>query len=799
MQNWRFRNSDALQNLLNPWRKRAGPLLPGVVTALAVTALLKLGVFQPLEQIAYRSLFQLRGATDWDERVVVVAIDDASITALGRFPWARQRYTQLLKVLTVGKASTVTLDIVLTEPSADDIEMAAAMLEQGRVILPQVWGANGELLQPTPTLAAAAVAFGHIDQQQDSDNLVRTVQPQIEGTPTLAIATTQVYSLVRDLVPLPPLNRSLWINWAGPVGIVPTYSFNDVLTGRIDPAVFQDKIVVVGITATGFDALATPFDHNPDTTNVYYHATTIHNLLQRNFLQVPPGGWVVVGLWLEGLGLSALLWRWSGRQKAIGLAGLGLAWGVVCLLLFRANVWMPVASPLVTAGLTTAAVAFRQRLHEDAVFQQEVERLWKTYRQGLVVPTGMAPTLVPHPEETFLQSNLALRMTQLSTLAEQFGRSQSTQAAIARSLSIGLVAANLEGWVWFCNPIAVECLGVQVGDRLQYHLIPEWFTPEQWQAGMDQLSQQLPFVPHEVQRDDRWFEIRLEPLSHVSDDALDQGVSLKWSDDAQPGALLLLEDITARKQVEENISRQMQELQRINQLKDDFLNAISHDMRAPLSNMTMAIRMLQVASSDVQRQRYLHILEVECLRETNLIEDLLSLQQLEAGAKELILEEINMMTWLPQLLEPFQQRTQARNQKLSLRLMAQPAQWVCDRSGVERILVELVNNACKYTPPEGEIVVTVDVVNTWVRFIVSNSGAEIPAAEVDKVFDKFYRVANGDRWQQGGTGLGLALVKKLVEQLGGNIHLTSQFEQTTFTVQLPLRPQPGSPMIDPRL
>jgi signal transduction histidine kinase len=164
---------------------------------------------------------------------------------------------------------------------------------------------------------------------------------------------------------------------------------------------------------------------------------------------------------------------------------------------------------------------------------------------------------------------------------------------------------------------------------------------------------------------------------------------------------------------------------------------------------------------------------------------------LEAGARELILEEIDISNWLPQLLEPFQQRIQSRHLTLTLNLLPQSPRLVCDRSSLERIITELVNNACKYTPPQGEITVTAEVVNHWTQFVVNNSGAEIPAAEINKVFDKFYRVASGDRWKQGGTGLGLALVKKLVEQLGGNIHLTSQFEQTTFTVQVPTRQQPS--------
>ncbi|NJR40414.1 MAG: hypothetical protein HC781_18275 [Leptolyngbyaceae cyanobacterium CSU_1_4] len=183
-------------------------------------------------------------------------------------------------------------------------------------------------------------------------------------------------------------------------------------------------------------------------------------------------------------------------------------------------------------------------------------------------------------------------------------------------------------------------------------------------------------------------------------------------------------------------------------------------MRAPLTNMKMAIRMLKISTTPEQQQRYLQVLEGECLRETNLIEDLLTLQQLEAGAKQLVLEEIDLAHWLPQLLEPFRQRAQNRDLTLVLKLPVALPPFVCDRSSLERVLVELINNACKYTPPQGEIRVEIERVNDGMQFVVSNSGVEIPAAELNKVFDKFYRVGSSDRWQQGGTGLGLALAKK---------------------------------------
>lgn len=124
-------------------------------------------------------------------------------------------------------------------------------------------------------------------------------------------------------------------------------------------------------------------------------------------------------------------------------------------------------------------------------------------------------------------------------------------------------------------------------------------------------------------------------------------------------------------------------------------------------------------------------------------------------------------------------------------------------------MAELLNNACKYTPAGGQIVLQVNQL-PYFSTSVQQSGAqaytltpsltislanemEIPATELPKLFEKFYRVPNSDPWKQGGTGLGLALVQRLVERLKGTIQVESVQGWTTFTVQFPLQADgPGS-------
>ncbi|MBD2101261.1 ATP-binding protein [Leptolyngbya sp. FACHB-261] len=233
---------------------------------------------------------------------------------------------------------------------------------------------------------------------------------------------------------------------------------------------------------------------------------------------------------------------------------------------------------------------------------------------------------------------------------------------------------------------------------------------------------------------------------------------------------------------------QVKELEKLHQLKDDFLSTVSHELRSPLSNMKMAIHMLKTSKVEEKRERYLQILKNECARETDLINDLLDLQRLEAGVASPDWSLLNLTDWLPSLLEPFQSRIHQRQQSLHLDLVSDLPPLMTDQRGLERILTELLNNACKYTSPSGQITFTVRVASAPIPtaiFQICNE-AEIPASELPHIFEKFYRVSSNDRWQQGGTGLGLALVQKLTTHLGGCIQVESALGQTCFTVVLPL-------------
>lgn len=246
---------------------------------------------------------------------------------------------------------------------------------------------------------------------------------------------------------------------------------------------------------------------------------------------------------------------------------------------------------------------------------------------------------------------------------------------------------------------------------------------------------------------------------------------------------------------------QVNELARLNSLKDDFLSTVSHELRTPMASVKMATDLLELQLKQLQLLpqtfndntsgtsnnlvRYFQILKTEGMREINLINDLLDLTRLDAHSEPLNLSTIQLQDWIPHLLEPFVTRTQQQHQHLTSHLPDDLPPITTDLSYVQRIINELLNNACKYTPPGETISLTVQANADEFELAIANTGVEIPKAEQARIFERFYRIPNSDPWKHGGTGLGLALVKKLVEYLSGSIQLKSESQVIQFIIHLP--------------
>ncbi|WP_413201088.1 GAF domain-containing protein [Nostoc piscinale] len=236
---------------------------------------------------------------------------------------------------------------------------------------------------------------------------------------------------------------------------------------------------------------------------------------------------------------------------------------------------------------------------------------------------------------------------------------------------------------------------------------------------------------------------------------------------------------------------QMQTLEQQERRKNEFLKTLSHELRTPITSISLAAQTLESVLTpegilDIEIvPQLLQILQNECGRESKLINDLMQLSYLETEPNIPTLITIDLQTWLPPIVESFRDLSHCQKQKLHLNINHQLPPLETDITDLERIVTELLSYACKNTPSGEIITVSADFTVNAVQLKICNSGLEIPASEIHRIFEPFYRLMKNDPWTYSGTGLEMALVQKMVKHLGGTITVESANRQTTFIITLP--------------
>jgi PAS domain S-box-containing protein len=395
-------------------------------------------------------------------------------------------------------------------------------------------------------------------------------------------------------------------------------------------------------------------------------------------------------------------------------------------------------------------------------------------------------------KERELQTNIEIALTK-HRLEKELKASQKWLTTLLKSIGDGVIASDAQEAVNFMNPVAENLTGWQQAEALgrnssEIFNITDATTRNSIEnplkkALSDGVVVELPEDTILITRNGQ--EIPID----------DSAAPIKDDQDNIMGAVLIFRDITERKKAHEARQKEIEQaqvvaqLEELNQVKNEFLSLVSHELRSPLNNMKVMIQMLQMSPTPAEFQHYLDLMIVECDRELDLINDLLDLQRLETSCYFPVTPDtLPLQQWLDFLIEPFQARVAEHQQTLQLNLPSDLTTLISDRTSLERILTELLNNACKYTPPCGTILIGIrqnSTVSPRLTTITVSNSQEITSIELPLIFNKFYRIPNTDFWNQGGTGLGLAIIQKLIAQLQGSIQVESGEGWTTFSLTLP--------------
>ncbi|MBI1878677.1 MAG: GAF domain-containing protein [Chloroflexi bacterium] len=342
-------------------------------------------------------------------------------------------------------------------------------------------------------------------------------------------------------------------------------------------------------------------------------------------------------------------------------------------------------------------------------------------------------------------------------LFRQVEQERARLAAILASSTDAVLVVNRNGRIVLDNPAAWTVMGVETPQNNK--LLTE-STQNETLVHLFESAMQGGRPTSEIRlMDGRTFYANLSPVS-----AGEAGV-IGW--------VATMQDVSHFKE--------------LNELKNDFVNAVSHDLRSPLSGILIATHLLpQIGPINDQQQELLDTVEDRVRNMGALIDDLLDVGKIEAGI-DIEMEPCPITPIIIEVVQSYKPQAHDKSIKLAMQLDKELPLVMANATRLRQIMSNLVGNAIKYTPDEGSVTVKSFKQDGEIRLQVIDTGMGIPAADQPHIFEKFYRVRGDHVANIKGTGLGLALVQGIVEKHHGRIWLESVFgEGSTFTVALPV-------------
>lgn len=406
----------------------------GVLVAVLIIVLTGLGLFasllQHLEYWALDYRFRLANKASATPEIVIVAIDDESIQKLGRWPWPRSYHARLIDVLNQAKARVIGLDIILSSPHPpEDHQLVRAIKNAQNVvmvaypILPTQTSFNRNIMTvehiegPVEEMAQGAGGIGHIAMVYDNDGIVRRVPPLLRTKDktllTFGIEIALTYqqepqrriglddeSLQVNSIRIPLDSRgNMLINYAGGPHSFAEIPYYRVIGGEVPPDVFKDRIVLVGITASGLaGSWATPFINQGEMSSVEINANVIHTILNKRFFSHLNGSQSALLILFLGI-VSGLIFHKIPRLSMVFLIIMVLLIASVSFYLFLERQILMETVPLFAVLFATyiSIILIKSREYKMEIWKREME-MSSVFEIGKIIKDAKGS------EEEFLKS-----------------------------------------------------------------------------------------------------------------------------------------------------------------------------------------------------------------------------------------------------------------------------------------------------------------------------------------------------------------------------------------------------------
>lgn len=234
----------------------------------------------------------------------------------------------------------------------------------------------------------------------------------------------------------------------------------------------------------------------------------------------------------------------------------------------------------------------------------------------------------------------------------------------------------------------------------------------------------------------------------------------------------------------QNANRKLKELDR---LKNDFVSMVSHELKTPLTAMKTSTEFMKETECDPEvREEMLDLVIRNIDRQSRMVDDLLDISRIESGRMKFNPEDVNIREIVETSLETVERQAKDKGIRIRVTYPEESLSIKTDKDKLIRVFVNLLTNAIKFTPHDGEVEISVKDTGDHMQASIKDNGIGIPPEKRDRIFDKFYQVDSTATRKAGGTGLGLAIIKGIIDGQGGNISVESESGKgSTFTFRLP--------------
>lgn len=246
-------------------------------------------------------------------------------------------------------------------------------------------------------------------------------------------------------------------------------------------------------------------------------------------------------------------------------------------------------------------------------------------------------------------------------------------------------------------------------------------------------------------------------------------------DNVIEGAILVFHDIT--------------ELRRLEKIRQDFVANVSHELRTPLTSIKgYAETLLDGAMQDKDNAKdFMEIIYRDSDRLAKLIDDLLDLSKIEYGKLKMVFLPIDILEVIKRTIKVLEAQAKRKSICISLNITGGLPKILADETRISQVVLNLLDNAIKYTPDGGKILISASTKDRFVQMDISDTGIGIPENDLPRIFERFYRVDKARSRELGGTGLGLSIVKHIVQAHNGHVWIQSTLGQgSTFSFSIPI-------------